>query len=134
MIDKAVRVDLRRLGAVMALSVETQISGDVFILGCNGRIISADECAVLRERVVSILTGSPKIVVDLAGVDHIDSEGLGMLVGLFVSARNRSGELKLASPRKRVTDLLRRTHLDTIFRVYANNEEAVAAFGKRRAA
>ena len=63
MIDKAVRADSRRLGAVMALSVETQISGDVFILHCEGRIVYGDECAVLRERVVSILTGSPKIVV-----------------------------------------------------------------------
>ena len=74
----------------MALSVETQISGYVFIFHCEGRIVYGDECAVLRERVVSILTGSPKIVVNLAGVDHIDSEGVGMLVGLLVSARNRT--------------------------------------------
>ena len=118
----------------MALSVETQISGDVFILGCNGRIVSVDDCAVLRERVGNMLRESLKIVVNLQEVDYIDSEGLGMLVGLLVSARNRAGELKLASPRQRVTDLLRRTSLDTIFRVYANNDEAVAAFGKQQAA
>ena len=64
----------------MALTVQTQISGDVFILRCEGRIVFGDECAILRERVVSILTGSPKIVVNLADVDHIDSEGVGMLV------------------------------------------------------
>src|SRR5258705_6715914 len=64
----------------MALRVQTQISGDVFILRCEGRIVFGDECAILRERVVKMLPGSPKIVVDLAGVDHIDSEGLGMLV------------------------------------------------------
>ena len=131
MIDKVVRADSRRLGAVMALSVETRISGDVFILHCEGRIVYGDECAVLRERVVSTLTGSPKIVVNLAGVDHIDSEGVGMLVGLLVSARNRAGDLKLASPGTRVKDLLRRTSLETIFRLYANNDEAVAAFGKQ---
>ena len=115
----------------MALSVETQISGDVFILRCNGRIVYGDECAVLRERVVSILTGSPKIVVNLAGVDHIDSEGLGMLVGHLVSARNRGGDLKLVSPRKRVKDVLRNTNLDRIFKVHGSNDEAVAAFGKQ---
>jgi anti-anti-sigma factor len=87
---------------------------------CNGRIVYGDECAVLRERVVSILTGSPKIVVNLAGVGHIDSQGVGMLVGLLISARNRAGDLKLASPRQRIADLLRRTSLETIFRVYAN--------------
>ena len=115
----------------MALTVQTQISGDVFVLGCNGRIVSVDDCAVLRERVGNMLRESLKIVVNLQEVDCIDSEGMGMLVGLFVSARNRAGELKLASPCQRVTDLLRRTSLDTVFRVYANDDEAVAAFGKQ---
>lgn len=115
----------------MALTVQTQISGDVFILGCNGRIVSIDDRALLRERVGNMLRQSLKIVVNLQEVDYIDSEGVGMLVGLLVSAKNRAGELKLASPRQRVTDLLRRTSLDTIFRVYANNDEAIAAFGKQ---
>ena len=115
----------------MALTVQTQISGDVFILRCNGRIVFGDESAILRERVGNMLPGTPKIVFNLQGVDYIDSEGLGMLVGLLVSARNRAGELKLASPGKRVRDLLRRTNLDTIFGVYENNDEAVAAFGKQ---
>jgi len=118
----------------MALSVQTQISGDVFILRCEGRIVFGDECAILRERVVKMLPGSPKIVVNLEGVDHIDSEGLGMLVGLLISARNRAGELKLASPGTRVKDLLRRTNLDTIFREHENNDEAVAAFSKQQLA
>jgi anti-sigma B factor antagonist len=116
----------------MALTVQTQKSGDVFILHCNGRI-AGDECAALRETVGRILPSIPKIVVNLNEVDYIDSDGLGLLVGLLISATNRAGDLKLASPHKRVTDLLRRTNLDTIFRVYANNDEAVAAFGRQTA-
>ena len=115
----------------MALSVQTQVSGDVFILRCNGRIVFGDECAVLRERIGNMLSGTPKIVVNLKGVDYIDSGGLGMLVGLLLSARNRGGELKLVSPRKRVRDVLRNTNLDRIFRLYGNDDEAVSAFGKQ---
>ena len=114
----------------MALSVQTQVSGDVFILRCEGRIVFGDACAILRERVVEMLPGSPKIVINLEGVDHIDSAGLGMLVGLLVSARNRGGELKLASPHQRVKHLLRRTNLDTIFRVHENDDDAVAGFSE----
>ncbi len=114
----------------MALGVHTQVCGDVFILHCDGRIVFGDEGAVLRERVGNMLSGSPKIVVNLTGVNYIDSGGLGILVGLSVSARNRGGELKLVSPNKRVNDLLQRTNLDTILRVYGNDEEAVAAFRK----
>ena len=115
---------------MMALTVETQISGDVFILSCDGRIVFGDECAVLRERIVNMLPGTPKIVLNLKEADYIDSGGLGMLVGLLVSARKRGGELELASPHERVKHLLRRTNLDTIFRVYENNDDAVTAFGK----
>ena len=115
----------------MALSVQTQVSGDVFILRCNGRIVFGDESAILRERVGNMLPGTPKIVVNLQAVDYIDSGGLGMLVGLLISAKNRGGELKLVSPCKRVKDVLRNTNLDRIFRVYGNNEDAVAAFGKQ---
>jgi hypothetical protein len=43
----------------MALRIHTQIAGDVFILLCDGRIVFGDEGAVLRERVVTMLTGTP---------------------------------------------------------------------------
>ena len=115
----------------MALKVQAQISGEVCILHCSGRIVFGDEGAALRERGRNILAGTAKIVVNLNGVDYIDSGGLGILVGLLVSARNRGGELKLVSPKQRIKELLRRTSLDKIFRVYGNDEEAVAAFRKQ---
>ncbi len=115
----------------MALKVQTQISGDVLIFLCYGRIVFGDEGAVLRERIGNMLPGTPKIVVNLKAVDYIDSGGLGILVGLLVSARNRGGELKLVSPNERIKELLRRTSLDKIFRVYGNDEEALAAFRKK---
>ena len=114
----------------MALKVQTQISGDVCILHCSGRIVFGDEGAALRERGRNILAGTPKVVVDLNEVDYIDSGGLGILVGLWVSARNKGGELKLVSPTQRIKELLRRTSLAKIFRVYVNIDEAVAAFRK----
>ena len=115
----------------MALTIQTEISGDVFIVRCDGRIVCGDEGAALRERVGNMLSGSPRIVVNLNGVHYVDSGGLGILVGLSVSARNRGGELKLVSPSQRVSDLLRCTRLDSIINVYQNDKEAVAAFRKQ---
>jgi anti-anti-sigma factor len=115
----------------MVLRMQTEISGDVFILQCEGRIVFGDEGAALRERVGNMLIGTPRIVVNLEKVDHIDSGGLGILVGLFISARNRGGELKLVSPDEHVKDVLRRTNLDTVFKVYGNDGAAVAAFRKQ---
>ena len=70
-------------------------------------------------------TRARDLVLNLKEVEYIDSPGLGMLVRLLVSARNPAGELKLASPHERIKHLLRRTNLDTIFRVHENNDDAV---------
>jgi anti-sigma B factor antagonist len=112
----------------MPLKMETHISGDVLILHCRGRIVYGDEAAAFRERIKNILFGTNQIVVNLSGIEYIDSGGLGTLVGTLASTRNRHGEIKLVRPLPRVADLLRRTRLDTVFKSYESDDDAVAAF------
>jgi anti-sigma B factor antagonist len=89
--------------------METRVSGDVIILHCAGRLVFGDEAAAFRDRIKNILFGTHQIVVNLSGIEYIDSGGLGTLVGLLASTRNRHGEIKLVHPIQRVVDLLRRT-------------------------
>ncbi len=112
----------------MALKMETDISGDVVILYCAGRLVFGDETAAFRERIQNILLGSQQIVVNLSGIEYVDSGGLGTLVGMLASTRNRHGEIKLVRPNQRVTDLLQRTRLTTVFKSYESDDEAVKAF------
>jgi len=109
--------------------METDISGDVVILYCAGRLVFGDETAAFRERIRNILLGTRQIVVNLSGIEYIDSGGLGTLVGTLASTRNRNGEIKLVRPNRRVAELLQRTRLNTVFKSYESDEEAVAAFG-----
>jgi STAS domain len=62
---------------------------------------------------------------------EVDSGGIGILVGILVSAKNHGGELKLVSPSKHVNEVLRRTNMDTVFKVCGSGAEAVAAFRKQ---
>ena len=112
----------------MALKMETDISEDVVILYCVGRLVFGEETAAFRERIRNILLGTQQIVVNLSGIEYIDSGGLGTLVGTLASTRNRHGEIKLVHPNQRVTDLLHRTRLNTVFKSYESDAEAVAAF------
>ena len=113
----------------MRLQMETSISGAVVILHCSGRLVFGDEAAAFYARVKQMLLGTNQIVVNLSGMDYIDSAGLGTLVGLLASTRNRHGEIKLVHPTKRVTDLLQQTRLNTVFHCYESDDDAVAAFG-----
>ncbi len=108
--------------------METDISGDVVILYCAGRLVFGDETAAFRERMKNILLGTQQIVVNLSGIEYIDSGGLGTLVGMLASTRKRHGEIKLVRPNQRVTDLLQRTRLNTVFKSYESDAEAVTAF------
>jgi anti-sigma B factor antagonist len=112
----------------MTLKLETHIADDVIILHCTGRLVFGDETAAFRERIRNILLGTAQIVVNLSGIEYVDSGGLGTLVGTLASTRNRHGEIKLVCPTKRVADLLLRTRLDTVFKSYNSDEEAIAAF------
>jgi anti-sigma B factor antagonist len=112
----------------MPIKMETDISGDVVILYCSGRLVFGDETAAFRDRINHILLGAQQIVVNLSGVEYVDSGGLGTLVGTLASTRNRHGEIKLVRPNQRVTELLLRTRLNTVFKSYESDDEAVAAF------
>jgi anti-sigma B factor antagonist len=112
----------------MTLKMETDISGDVIILYCAGRLVFGDETAAFRERIKNILRGSHQIVLNLSAVEYVDSGGLGTLVGMLASTRNRNGEIKLVRPNKRVAELLQRTRLNNVFKSYDTDEDAVAAF------
>lgn len=91
-----------------------------------------DEAAAFRERLVQLLMGTPKVLLNLSGVEYVDSRGLGILVGLLVSSVNRGGELKLVAPSKRVTEALQRTHLHQVFASYRDEREGLAAFGAKQ--
>jgi len=112
----------------MALKMGTYISGEVVVVRCAGRIVFGDEAAALRERIKNILLGTNQIVLNLEEIESIDSGGLGTLVGVLASTRIQHGEIKLVRPTRRVNELLRRTRLDTVFKSYGSDDEAVAAF------
>jgi anti-sigma B factor antagonist len=115
----------------MGLAISTRKIGDVTVVECSGRIVFGEEAAELRERVKSLLGDGSQIVLDLRGVNYIDSGGLGTLVGLYSSARGAHGEIKLANLTHRVHDQLQITKLITVFDCHDSVEAATAAFRKR---
>ncbi len=115
----------------MALTLTGDISGDLVVFRCRGRIVVGDEGAMFRERIRSMFTAvTPKIVIDLCDVDYMDSGGVGILVGLWMSVRNRGGDIKLVAPSKRVLEVLDHTKLNTVLPIYDTYDEALAAFSK----
>ncbi len=114
----------------MNLKMSTRMVDGITIVDCTGRIVFGEESALLRETVKKLLEQTKQIVLNLGGVTYIDSGGLGTLVGLYTSARNVNGNVKLANLTKRVGDLLQVTKLVTVFDVYDGEDKAIHSFRK----
>ena len=79
-----------------------------------------------------MLTTSRQVVLNLAGVDYIDSSGLGTLVGVYSSARAGGADIKLTGVGQRLRDVLQITKLVTVFEVYDTEQVALASFDRSR--
>jgi len=113
----------------MPLKIESREVAHVTILDVEGRIILGDEIGLLRDAVHSLVNqGKKKIILNLAGVDYIDSSGVGELVGCFTTVRNAGGELKLLNLTQKVQDVLHVTKLYTVFDVRDDEFNAVKSF------
>lgn len=101
----------------------------VTIVDMTGRITLGEGSALLREIIRDLLNkGQKKIVLNLGGVNYIDSSGIGELVSGFTAVKNQGGELKLLNLTKKVHDLLQITKLYTIFDVHTDEESAIRSF------
>jgi len=113
----------------MLAEYRTVMRGNVGLVSCRGRLVFGEEEDELRRVVLELLRHTSNIVLNLDQVTHIDSCSVGALVGLYISARNRKGEVKLGSLSPKVRTVLQTMGLTKLFDVYESQEDAVAAFG-----
>ena len=71
--------------------------------------------------------GPRPLVVDLAGIEFMDSSGLGVLVGAHKEAAARGGALLLAAPGPRVHRIFKITKLHKVFALYETVDEAASS-------
>lgn len=114
----------------MDLKIEKRQANGVTIVSCQGRIMFGDEANALRDFLKEALAETPRMVLNLGGVTYIDSGGLGMLVGVYSSARGAGADIKLTGLGQRLRDVLQITKLATVFEVFNSEQEALAALGR----
>jgi anti-sigma B factor antagonist len=71
--------------------------------------------------------GVRKLILELSGIEFLDSAGLGLLMILYGKMKTHSGQLRLVAPTDRVLDVLKITCTDTILPIDPTLEAALAA-------
>lgn len=111
------------------MTTSTRVVEDITIVDIRGRITLGEGNVILRDLVRKLLeSGSGKILLNLHEVSYVDSSGLGELVKVHTTVRNRGGRLKLVSLSKRVDDLMHVTMLHTAFDIQPDEATAIQSF------
>jgi len=103
--------------------------GNVVILDMHGAI-SLGESREKFARVMEDLFQEKdrNVLVNFAGINYVDSTGIGELVGYLNKFIENNRQLKLLHPHDRIRKLLEITKLDTMFQIYNDEEEALKSF------
>lgn len=81
-----------------------------------------------REQLIQLVDqGQRSILVDLEGVEFLDSTGLGVLVGGLKRVRSHDGDLALVCTQRRILKVLEITGLTKVFTIHDNVDAAVGA-------
>jgi anti-sigma B factor antagonist len=113
----------------MALDIQQREKEGIAILDLKGRITVGPEASALREKVAGLnAAATHNLVFNLAGVDYIDSTGLGALVMCATSLRKSGGNVKLLNLNRRHIELLVMTKLATVFEIFTDEQDAVNSY------
>jgi anti-sigma B factor antagonist len=112
----------------MSFTLNTRKADEVVIVDMSGRLTIGEAVLLLRNTTRRFIEdGTLKFILNLGGVSHIDSAGLGELISIFTSVRNRKGDVKLLNLDKKAKDLLQMTKLLTVFDTYSDEAKALEA-------
>ena len=92
------------------------------LTGCEA--IDSANAAAVKAEALDLLRGAPDVVVDLSGVEFLDSAGVGVLVGLFRNSRVHGGRARFCGLTPGVRSVLELIQLDRIFEIYDDVEAA----------
>lgn len=118
-------------GAFAGLDLETREQDGYAIVEVRGEV-DVYSHARLRQYLEALYArGARSLVIDAAGIEFIDSSGLGVLVGAYKRSNRRGGFLLVAAPCPRVARMLQITGLE---RVFGRVESVQAAVDRLQAA
>ena len=101
---------------------------DVTILELEGQLALEGSAAFRKQASTAIDAGARKLIVDLAGVDYMDSMGLGELISCHTVLSRMDGSLKLLHLSRRLYHLLVITKLHTVLETFDSESAAIASF------
>ncbi len=117
----------------MGLQISIREIGDVTVLDLCGRSTIDDGSSELLSSQLRklVASGVRKLLLNLINLTQVDSSGISVIVGTYVSLKRQGGELKLLCPCGRVLEVLTVFHLLSTIPTFEDEAQALASFQPR---
>jgi anti-sigma B factor antagonist len=109
-------------------SVNIRQSEKVSLIYVKGRLTSF-EAQAFREAIHGLLNqGHKNIILNLTGLEYLDSSGIGELVRNYLSVIKKGGAMKVVGLAPKVEEILKVTQLYQVFPEFPDEESALESF------
>lgn len=109
----------------MSLTLSSRQVGDVTVVTCTGRIVLGEEAEALQRCLDAVLPANPHVLLHLAGVEFIDSAGLGLLAR-YITRAPTGGRVRLCALSPKVEAVMRVTRLKAAFQIDDTESDSLA--------
>jgi len=100
--------------------------GDTTVLKLQGVVKLGESASQFSEFLEKVLTEDDgPVLLDFERIDTLDSTGLGELIGYLQRFEERQRKMAIVKPKDRIVALLRLTRLDTLIRIFPDEESAL---------
>jgi len=97
------------------------------VITVTGRLALGGETEKLNAGFNGLLQkGQKKFILDVTGLEYVDSSGVGTLVSCLTNARKAGGELKLVGANQRIRRIFSMTGVDNLMPMFGTLAEATA--------
>ncbi len=116
----------------MNFSVSVRQSDGISLVDVNGKLTSF-ETRAFRQMINGLLKqGHTNIVLNLTGLEYLDSSGIGELVRNYMSVVRKGGAMKVVGLAPKVEAILRVTQLYQVFPEFPDEASALESFSAVR--
>ncbi|MDL1893402.1 STAS domain-containing protein [Sphingobacteriales bacterium CHB3] len=113
------------------MKFKTSQQGGTTVIAIEGNLMGGPDASTLNDKLVELIDAKKKhVVIDLGGVNVINSSGLGMLIKGASTMKGAGGGLAIANASDKILDLIRITKLTGVLQTYNTVADAAASFKK----
>lgn len=98
------------------------INGVSIVTFPSANKINVSNIGEFKDEITTLITPTSKVIIDLSGINYIDSSGFGMLLSFLRTSKTNESKLMFCCIMPDVMSLINLLQLHTVFEIHTTRE------------